>query len=238
MSTDDRYAEVAVLYDAMVPEDPERASFFGSVFQRHKVRTVLDCACGTGSDLLMFHRMGYEVTGSDLSDAMLKVAESKLRDAGAAIPLAKVDFQQLPQHYPRRFDAIVCLSNSINEEAVDAEAALRSMEAVLRPGGLIVFDQGQTDCSLKDPPRFVPVVNTPDLSRLFTIDYQDDIMAVRIFDFVHEDGQSRYEFHHSEHRIRLRRCADWERILSSVSMRGEYYGSWRGEPYDKESMER
>jgi glycine/sarcosine N-methyltransferase len=232
MPTEDKYADVAALYDAMLPDNHERTAFFANLFRRHNIQSVLDCACGTGNDLLMFHRLGYQVSGSDLSDSMLEVAMNKVRQAQAALPLAKVDFQQLPQHYPKRFDAVVCLSNAINEEEIDVEMALDSMQAVLRPEGIIVFDQGQTDCSLKDPPRFAPIVNNQDISRLFTMDYQADIMTVQIFDFIHQEGTGNYDFHHSEHRIRLRRHADWVALLSSLSMEAEYYGSWQAEPYD------
>jgi hypothetical protein len=124
------------------------------------------------------------------------------------------------------------LSNAINEEEVDAKMALDSMWAVLKPEGIIVFDQGQTDRSLKDPPYFIPIVNTRDISRLFTMDYQGDIMIVKIFDFIHQERTGKYHFHHSEHRIRLRRFSDWVAILSSLSMEGEYYGNWQAEPYD------
>jgi glycine/sarcosine N-methyltransferase len=232
MPKEDPYAAVAALYDAMLPENPERTAFFANLFRSHNVQSVLDCACGTGNDLLLFHRLGCQVSGSDLSDSMLEVAEQKLQQARVALPLRKADFQQLTQHFSERFDAVVCLSNAINEEEVDVNMALDSMRAVLKPKGIIVFDQGQTDCSLKDPPRFAPIVNNEDMSRLFTMDYQGDIMTVRIFDFVHQGRKRRYEFHHSEHRIRLRRYADWAAILSSRSMEGEYFGSWQGDLFD------
>jgi SAM-dependent methyltransferase len=154
------------------------------------VTRVLDCACGTGRDLLMFHAMGLEVVGSDLSDAMLAQARENL--GGVDIPLRKADYRQLPEHYDGEFDAVVCLSNSINEPLEDAETlhALQSMKAVLRNGGILVFDQGQTDASMRDPPRFAPVVNNRDFTRFFVIDYAGEIQTVHIFDFLHTEEET------------------------------------------------
>jgi ubiquinone/menaquinone biosynthesis C-methylase UbiE len=60
----------------------------------------------------MFHAMGLEVHGSDLSDAMLAQARRNLGEAD--IPLKKVDFRELPRVYDMTFDAVVCMSNAIN----------------------------------------------------------------------------------------------------------------------------
>jgi len=56
--------------------------------------------------------------------------------------LIKTDFQYLENAFPNKFDAIVCLSNSINERSVDPVKALHSMQKVLNDNGIIVFDQG------------------------------------------------------------------------------------------------
>jgi len=232
MSATDRYAEIAEHYGRMLHEDPDRVAFFKRTFDRYQAKNILDCACGTGNDLLLFHSMGYNVTGSDLSDTMLTVAQQAIQNHKANIVLRKGDFQNLRTIHPETFDTVVCLSNSINEIEVDPIAALESMKQVLGPGGLIILDQGQTDLSMQDPPSYAPIMNDQSFSRLFTMTYDQDIMTVNIFDFVHDEKESMYDFYHSEHKIRIRLYADWEAILKKVNLKAEYYGNWDGEEYD------
>jgi glycine/sarcosine N-methyltransferase len=235
--TPDPYEGFAARYDWMKGEEPARRAFFEQIFAEHGVTTVLDCACGTGRDLLMFHATGLEVSGSDLSDAMLAQARENL--GGVDIPLRKADYRQLPEHYDGEFDAVVCLSNSINEPLEDAETlhALQSMKAVLRNGGILVFDQGQTDASMRDPPRFAPVVNNRDFTRFFVIDYAGEIQTVHIFDFLHTEEET--GFHQASVQIRIRLLDGWRRILRAAGFsRFDFFGDWHGTPYSKETSRR
>lgn len=235
--TEDPYDGLAQRYDWMKREDPLRREFFQQLFAEHHVKKVLDCACGTGRDLLLFHSMGLEVFGSDLSDSML--AEARKNIGQADIPLHKVDYCELPEHYDVEFDAVVCLSNSINEPLEDAHAlrALRSMKSVLRTGGVLVFDQGQTDASMRNPPRFVPIVNNRDFTRFFVIDYAGDIQTVHIFDFIHTELQSDYK--HTSVQIRIRLLDSWRQVLRMTGFSSfDFFGDWNRTPYSKETSQR
>ena len=78
MAISDPYEDFADRYDWMNLQDPVRKEFFRQLFEKHSVSDVLDCACGTGTDLIMFHSLGREVVGSDLSNAMLRQAQKRL----------------------------------------------------------------------------------------------------------------------------------------------------------------
>jgi len=238
MSTDP-YDSLAERYDWMPEHPAAREEFFRQLFAQHGVRTVLDCACGTGRDLITFQRLGMQVCGSDLSDAMLAKARQNLAEAGIDVKLRRASYSLLPKHYETHFDAGVCLSNAINEALEDAETlrALRSMRAVLRPGGILVLDQGQTDASMRDPPRFVPVVNNRDFTRFFVIDYAGDIQTVHIFDFVHSEDAC--DFQQAMVRLRIRLRDSWDEMLRQAGFAGvEFFGDWDGTPYAKESSRR
>jgi glycine/sarcosine N-methyltransferase len=235
--TDDPYAGFADRYDWMWQEDPARRAFFARLFAERGVARVLDCACGTGRDLLLFRDLGLEVTGSDLSDAMLARARENL--GGAAIPLIRADYRELSARFSEPFDAVVCLGNAINEPLTDAETrrALASMREVLRTGGILVLDQGQSDASMREPPRFAPIVNDRDRTRLFTMDYAGDVMTVDIFDFLHTEAEA--SFHHATVRIRVRLLDGWREILREAGFaEAEFFGDWAATPYDKDSSRR
>jgi glycine/sarcosine N-methyltransferase len=235
----DTYDGFAKRYDWMKENNPAREHFFRQLFVKHRVSKVLDCACGTGLDLIMLDGMGVAVFGSDLSDAMLAQARKNTAEAQVEIPIQKANYCELPEHYDTKFDAVVCLTNSINETLEDTGTlrALRGMKSVLRTGGILVFDQGQTDASMRNPPRFAPIVNNRDFTRLFVIDYAGDTQAVHIFDFTHT--QEACDFQHVTVRIRIRLQDSWNQVLREAGFTEvEFFGDWDSTPYDKESSRR
>ncbi len=238
MNRNDRYSILAEYYDYMLTKNPEREEFFREIFRKYKVRNILDCACGTGSDLLLFNSLGYRVTGSDISDSMLKVAQQKMADYKVKVTLKKVDFHNLNKSFQTKFDAVICLSNAVNEIDVNVIKALKSMKSVLNKDGIIIFDQGQTDFTMKNPPVYFPEVNDKNLSRLFTMNYTKDIMVVSVFDFIHKEDEGLYDFKHSEFKIRIRLYSDWVNIIRQAGLEADFYGNWNFEPYDKEKSRR
>lgn len=235
----DPYIGFAERYDWMKGQNPGRELFFRKLFESHKVSKVLDCACGTGHDLILFHSFGCDVSGSDLSDAMLSQAFKNIAKLKIDIPVKKADYRDLEKHYDSHFDAVVCLSNALNEALGDTETirALCSIKAVLRTGGILVFDQGQSDASMQNPPKFAPVVNTRNYSRMFVMDYVGNLMKVDIFDFTHTEDC--LDFNHTRVQVQIRLKADWDRILGKAGFtKIEYFGDWSFNQYEKEKSKR
>lgn len=235
----DLYDTLAARYDRMVQENPERNAFFRDLFARRAVHRVLDCACGTGRDLIAFHQLGVGVEGSDLSEAMLAQARANVVQAGLAVLLRCADFRELASVYDARFDAVVCLSNSINELLDDREVvrALGAMRAVLRTRGVVVIDQGQSDASMRRPPLYDLVVNDRDLTRVLVMEYEGDLMTAHVVDVLHDAGVPRFDDTAVRLRVRLR--ADWLRLITEAGFSTvEFYGDWSGAAYDAETARR
>jgi hypothetical protein len=75
MSELDKYAAIADRYSQMIERNLNRERFFTTVFDRFHIRSVLDCSCGTGCDLLLFHSLGHHVVGwtyPDFVDTLLR----------------------------------------------------------------------------------------------------------------------------------------------------------------------
>ncbi len=209
----DPYHNFADRYDWMVLESPSRTAFFKNRFRTHRTARLLDCACGTGRDLKMFADFGLNVEGSDLSPAMLERARKTLSDAGLTVPLHQIDFRRLHDHFPDRFDAVVCLTSALIEVIDDTDAleALQSMRRVLKPGGILIFDQGLSDAMIQEKPKVDPILNTRDQSRLFVMNYEPAVMTIRICDFIHTDADC--NLHTFTVRLRIRLLDDWKRLL-------------------------
>jgi glycine/sarcosine N-methyltransferase len=237
---DDLYADFAERYDRFGGEfgqhDPEQASFFRQLFARHEARTILDCACGTGQHLHLFHTLGYQVTGSDISPSMLAQARKNLAGAGIEVPLHQVDYRALPQSFTTRFDVVTCLSSSLLHMEDDNQVflALRSMQSVLRRGGILVLTQGTTDRQWTEKPRFILAANTGEFSRLFVIDYLDAGARYNIVDIHRREEGEELEVWSVEYpRVLLH--DDQKRLLRVSGFAPvEFFGSYRFEPYDKE----
>jgi SAM-dependent methyltransferase len=235
----DPYEGIADRYDLFHGEfgqhAPEITAFFRQLFAENRVGRVLDCACGTGNDLVLFHSLGCEVVGSDLSDAMLAQARGNLAQDGLDLPLHKVDYRHLPARFDERFDAVVCLSSSILHMPTEADVlrAFESMQGALRPGGILVLTQGTTDKQWEEKPRFILAINERDLSRLFVIDYAGQGATYHVLDIIHtEEEQGFKEWSVKYPRIYLR--DDLERLLMASGFREvSFFGGYGCEPYDK-----
>lgn len=185
MRTHDPYGDFAARYDAFPAEGAQREAFLRELFRRHDVKRLLDCACGTGRDLLSF-------------------------------------------------DAVVCLSASLPHLQEDGELvrALACMREVLRSCGILVLDQGMTDRQWAEKPRFVPAVNTPELSRLMAIDYGETTFTVRVLDFVGEAGQR--SFHPDAFTYWRLLGDDYVRLIRGAGFAGvELLGGFDGGVYDR-----
>ncbi|MFH1638983.1 MAG: class I SAM-dependent methyltransferase [Chloroflexota bacterium] len=243
--TRDMYADFAGRYDLFFgggfgEHNHERAGFFRRLFAENQVHSVLDCACGTGRDLHFFHTLGCEVTGSDISEAMLAQAKKNLAEQGLHLPLVKADYRELPQTFSRQFDAVVCLATAIAEVPGEAEAlrAMRSMSGVLRDGGILVLTQGTSDKQWREKPRFILAVNAGDFSRLFVIDYFGLGATYNILDIFHDEKERGLKVFSIEYRqIYLR--DDQETLLKEAGYRCvDFYGSFNFDRYDKELSNR
>ncbi|HET7056742.1 MAG TPA: class I SAM-dependent methyltransferase [Thermomicrobiales bacterium] len=102
--------------------------------------SVLDLACGTGAATITFARHGLEVTGLDISRAMLDEAERAAKAAGVAVRWILGDMTAFETEHP--YDLCTCFYDAVNYLADLREftAFARCAFAALAPGGHFAFD--------------------------------------------------------------------------------------------------
>ncbi|WP_435284469.1 class I SAM-dependent methyltransferase [Streptomyces koelreuteriae] len=98
---------------------------------------VLDLGCGTGSLSLLASEQGHQVTGVDLSPAMVTLAREKLAGRDAVFLVGDA---AAPPIGERRFDAV--LVRHVLWALPDPGRALRHWAGLLRPGGRLVLVEG------------------------------------------------------------------------------------------------
>lgn len=131
-------------YDDLMHEVPYRTWVDYVELLVHKFRghprQVLDLACGTGNVGLELARRGYQVTGVDRSEGMLREAVRKAEEAHLPVSFFRQDLTELD--LPQQFDLAVCLYDSLNYilEPEGLQRAFHGVYRCLREGGLFVFD--------------------------------------------------------------------------------------------------
>ena len=152
------YDRLARAFDVMT-DWPARLAFEMPFIQRtlnqQNARSVLDTACGTGWHAIALAQKGYTTAGCDASPAMIERARANATQARVNVRFETADFQRLDL-FPGKFDAILCLGNSLphllsREELV---AAFEQILGRLEHGGLIILHNLNYDLRLKTKPRF------------------------------------------------------------------------------------
>jgi SAM-dependent methyltransferase len=101
---------------------------------------VLDLACGPGVHAVPLARHGAEVTGVDLSDAMLTRAREACERAGVSARLRRADMREYVE--PGAYDLVVNMYTSFGyfTDPGDNLTVLRNAHASLAPGGALLVD--------------------------------------------------------------------------------------------------
>lgn len=234
----DLYEKFAFDYDEFGPiEDYLGAEkeFFTKLLAAHNVKTVLDCACGTGQHLYMLAQAGYQVSGSDYSESMLQVAGKNLTKQKLDIPLRQCDFRYLESAFDTTFDAILCLTSALPHLHTDEDLllALRSMKNRLNENGLLVLTQGTTHHTLTLPSIEV-VVNREDFSRIFVKEQDDRFQTIHVLDLFHSSGRVENNQYDIVYRILL--DEDYRKLLMQAGFsKVTVYGDYSGTPYTRDS---
>jgi SAM-dependent methyltransferase len=103
---------------------------------------VLELACGTGRVLLPLARQGYQVSGVDISPAMLEVARDKVAAEGLADRVTLVEGDMRDFALDGRFNlAFVAVNSFMHLLTTDDQlTALACIRRHLNPGGLLLVD--------------------------------------------------------------------------------------------------
>ncbi len=134
----DRFAR---FYDAEYEGfDADLAMYLG--FAERVGSPILDLGCGTGRVLIRLAQAGFQVTGLDISGAMLEIARRKVagQGLGERVRLVQADMRDFA--IGQQFHMAFCAINSFMhlETQADQLAALRCWRRHLRPGGLLILD--------------------------------------------------------------------------------------------------
>ena len=101
---------------------------------------ILELACGTGQVAVQLAKRGHEVTGFDLSEDMLVLANERMTAEKVSFELLQGDMRELADI--GQFDVCTCFSDSLCylREENDLKAVFEGVHANLKADGLFLFD--------------------------------------------------------------------------------------------------
>ena len=108
------------------------------LLKKHKVKTVLDLTCGTGSQVIFLAKRGYKIIGADFSPALLKIARNKAKKEKLNVRFIDGDMRNIKAG---SFDAAITMFNAVGHlTKSDFEKAIRNIHKNLKDGGIYMFD--------------------------------------------------------------------------------------------------
>jgi 2-polyprenyl-6-hydroxyphenyl methylase/3-demethylubiquinone-9 3-methyltransferase len=100
-------------------------------------KRVLDVGCGGGILSEGLAARGAEVTGIDVGEAPLSVAELHKKESGFDINYQLITIEELAKQEPESYDIVACME--MLEHVPDPGSIIKACAKVLKPGGTIYF---------------------------------------------------------------------------------------------------
>ncbi len=139
-----QYNDFAKVYDTLMYDlDYDKwVLHINDIFKKSNIKpvTILETACGTGQITVRLSKMGYKMTGVDISESMLSIAESKARIQRQKIKFLNQDMTQLDLN--QKFDSILCMCDGINYivEEKKLQNFFKAAFEKLNDNGIFIFD--------------------------------------------------------------------------------------------------
>ncbi|HMA69557.1 MAG TPA: class I SAM-dependent methyltransferase [Candidatus Mcinerneyibacterium sp.] len=122
----------------------KEVDFLEEEFQLEKGAKILDVGCGIGRHAVELTKRGYNVTGLDISEKMLEIAEENCKKEDVNVNFIHADATNF--HLESRFDVAICLCEgafgllSIDEDPFKRdEKILNNINKVLKPNAKFIL---------------------------------------------------------------------------------------------------
>ena len=217
MDTSESYDELAnhyhLVFENWEASVERQAAVLSSILKRkcglESTAHILDCACGIGTQSLGLAKLGFRVTGCDISLRSVERARLEASQRSLDIQFSVANMLDLAC-FGAHFDAVICMDNALPhlESAEQPVQAAVQIRARLRPGGLLMASIRDYDRLLKER----PVVQGP----FFYFDHGHRRIVFQVWNWFDD---RRYTFHlYITHEIAKR----WQTFHTSAVYRGLY----------------
>ena len=190
--------------------------------------TILDLACGKGRHAISLNKMGFNVTGVDLSESSIEYASQ------FETQTLHFEVHDMCVPYPKQFDAVFNLFTSFGyfENDEDNLRTLKAIKSELKPSGHGVIDFMNVDFVVA---QLVPTETKTVEGIKFEIRRElKNGYIYKTICFEHEETSYRFI-----ERVKLLRLTDFKHFLAEANLDLKHcFGSYDLEDFDPKNSER
>jgi SAM-dependent methyltransferase len=144
MTPDEFYDQLAPFYHLIYPDwetsMTQQAAALDRIMQEcwgAETTTILDVACGIGTQALGLARLGYQVTAADLSRAAVARARREAAARRLDLRCFVADMRHLAVSSRQHYDVVLACDNAVPHLLTDEDilTAFRGLYTCVRPGG-------------------------------------------------------------------------------------------------------
>ena len=150
-------------------------------------KKVIDIGCGGGILAESMARKGADVTGIDLSEKALKVADLHSLEAEVRVRYKHIAAEEMAAQEPGQYDIVTCME--MLEHVPDPASIVRAAATLVKPGGHVFFSTLN-----RNPKAYLfAVVGAEYLLRMLpkgTHDYAKFITPAELSQYVREAGMN------------------------------------------------
>ena len=159
------YNNLATQYDKLFLDwqetTREQAEILDKIFKNNgfdKNASILDCACGIGTQAIGIAALGYNVTASDFSEGALAEAEKRAKDNDVKICFKQADFCALSDTFTEKFDIVIAMDNALPHMLTSSNLknAIKGITEQINPNGIFVASIRDYDSLLMEKPPYSP----------------------------------------------------------------------------------
>jgi len=125
----------------------EPSAFLAAMIKRMKPGKALDVAMGQGRNAVFLATQGWDVTGYDIAEEGLKVAQENARRAGVRLTTAHAGWDDF-DHGRQQWDLIAFIYT--DAPVMDPKFIAR-IQTALKPGGYVLFDRPYRNLESPEP---------------------------------------------------------------------------------------
>ena len=143
----------------------EQAEILDQIFKKNgfdKSASILDCACGIGTQTIGLAAIGYNVKGSDISDGEITEAKERAKKNNVRVSFEHADFRALSDTFSEQFDVVIAMDNALPHMLTsnDLASAIKSIVSRIKDSGIFVASIRDYDALLvKKPPYSPPYIH-------------------------------------------------------------------------------
>ncbi len=147
-------------WDESITKQSKVLDFLIEKHSRNKVKTILDCTCGIGTQAIGLSQIGYEVTGTDISEKSIERAIEEAGKRNLAMKFGVCNLLELDTKIKGAFDAVLSCDNSL-PHLINRDELIKSLKNILsklKEGGLFIGSIRDYDKSLRDKKKSTEII--------------------------------------------------------------------------------